>query len=66
MKNNKNHLLISLFIIGVTLYTENGVAVGESKIAAREGIAKVVLSRIGMGSPGMVRIIIKNYCNEIF
>ena len=34
--------------------TEDGKAVGESKIAAREGITKVVLSRMAMAAPGMV------------
>ena len=36
------------------LTTEDGVRVGESKIAAREGISQVVLSRIGMASPGRI------------
>ncbi len=41
---------------GVTLMTEKGEEVKgvTSRIAAREGIAKVVLSRIGMAAPGMV------------
>ena len=41
---------------GVTLYTKEGEAIGESKTAAKEGITKVVLSRIGMGAPGMIFI----------
>lgn len=41
---------------GITLTTESGEKVGNSKIAAREGIAMVVMSRILMASPGMVLI----------
>ncbi len=41
---------------GVTVFTESGEAVGQSKTAAREGIAKVVLSRVGMAAPSMVLI----------
>jgi len=41
---------------GVPVFTESGEHVGSSKIAAREGITKVVLSRIGMAAPGMVTI----------
>ena len=36
--------------------TEDGVEIGNSQRAAKEGIAKVVLSRIGMAAPGMVKI----------
>jgi hypothetical protein len=32
---------------------ENGNVLGESSIAAKWGITQVVLSRIGMASPGM-------------
>ena len=38
------------------LTTDDGVRVGESKIAAREGISQVVLSRIGMASPGRISL----------
>ena len=31
-------------------------SMGESQIAAREGISKVVLSRMAMAAPGMVAI----------
>jgi len=40
--------------VGVPVMTESGERVGESKKAAQQGIAKVVLSRIGMAAPGMV------------
>ena len=40
---------------GVPCFTESGERIGNSSIAAREGIAKVVLSRIGMAAPGMVK-----------
>ena len=39
---------------GVPVFTEAGEPVGTSKTAAREGITKVVLSRVGMAAPGMV------------
>lgn len=35
------------------LVDDNGNKLGESKIAAQRGILAVVLSRIGMASPGM-------------
>ena len=41
---------------GVEVATEAGEVVGTSKTAAREGITKVVLSRIGMAAPSMVLI----------
>ena len=37
---------------GIMLETEGGKQVGQSKIAAREGITMVVLSRVGMAAPG--------------
>jgi len=41
---------------GIMLMTADGEKVGESKIAAKQGISMVTLSRIGMASPGMVLI----------
>ena len=46
----------SELIDGVEVATESGEVVGKSKTAAREGITKVVLSRIGMAAPSMVLI----------
>jgi predicted benzoate:H+ symporter BenE len=43
--------LLSELIEGVPVLHENGNKVGMSKIAARDGIAKVVISRIGMATP---------------
>ena len=43
-----------IYYQGIMLTTEDGVKIGESKIAAREGISQVVLSRIGMASPGRI------------
>ncbi len=40
---------------GVMLMTDRDEPVGQSTTAAQEGISKVVLSRIGMAAPGMVR-----------
>ena len=40
-----------------SLETEEGKPVGQSKIAAREGITMVVLSRVGMAAPGNTRIV---------
>jgi len=39
---------------GVPVTDEKGNVVGKSSIAAKWGIAQVILSRIGMASPGMV------------
>jgi len=41
---------------GIALFTESGEKIGESKIAAQQGISMVVASRIGMAAPGMVLI----------
>eukprot|EP00088_Acartia_fossae_P003396 TRINITY_DN11424_c0_g1_i1.p1 TRINITY_DN11424_c0_g1~~TRINITY_DN11424_c0_g1_i1.p1 ORF type:complete len:315 (-),score=52.52 TRINITY_DN11424_c0_g1_i1:178-1122(-) len=41
---------------GIALMTESGEKVGNSKIAAKQGISMVVFSRILMASPGMVLI----------
>jgi len=41
---------------GIMLETEEGKQVGQSKIAAREGITMVTLSRVAMAAPGMVLI----------
>jgi len=41
---------------GIMLETSEGEKIGQSKIAARQGISMVVLSRIGMAMPGMVLI----------
>jgi len=41
---------------GIALFTESGEKIGESKIAAQQGISMVVASRIGMATPGMVLI----------
>ncbi len=43
-----------VLVVGVPVMTESGERVGESRKAAQQGIAKVVLSRIGMAAPGMV------------
>uniref|UniRef100_A0A915IX14 Sideroflexin n=1 Tax=Romanomermis culicivorax TaxID=13658 RepID=A0A915IX14_ROMCU len=39
---------------GVTVYTEDGGKVGESRTAAKHAIAMVVVSRVLMATPGMV------------
>lgn len=39
---------------GVTVMTDSDEAVGESQAAAKEGISKVVVSRMAMAAPGMV------------
>ena len=41
---------------GATLETAEGEKIGQSQIAARQGITMVVLSRVGMAMPGMVLI----------
>merc|ERR550517_1308367 len=41
---------------GIMLESAEGEKIGESKIAARQGISMVILSRIGMATPGMVMI----------
>ena len=38
---------------GTMLETKEGEKVGLSKVAAREGIAKVTMSRIAMAMPGI-------------
>ena len=38
---------------GIMLETEEGQQVGQSKIAARSGISKVILSRVLMTAPGI-------------
>lgn len=38
---------------GVPVVDSNGNKMGESKVAAKQGIIAVVLSRVGMASPGM-------------
>jgi len=41
---------------GIMLETAEGEKVGQSKIAARQGLSMVVASRVGMALPGMVMI----------
>merc|ERR1712025_1182169 len=41
---------------GIMLETKDGEMIGSSKIAAKEGIGMVTVSRIGMAMPGMVLI----------
>jgi len=41
---------------GIMLETAEGEKIGQSRIAARQGITMVVLSRIGMAMPGMVLV----------
>jgi len=38
---------------GIEVYDENKNLLGESQLAARQGISAVVLSRIVMSAPGM-------------
>ena len=50
---------------GTPLDTDQGERVGMSRVAAREGIAMVTLSRIGMAMPGMVLIpVIMNHLDN--
>ena len=46
--------LHQLCLSGIMLESAEGEKIGESKIAARQGISMVVLSRVGMATPGMV------------
>ena len=41
---------------GIMLETEEGKPVGQSLIAARQGITMVVMSRVAMAAPGNTRI----------
>jgi hypothetical protein len=41
---------------GVPVVDDNGNKLGQSKIAAKTGIIAVVLSRVGMASPGMGKL----------
>ncbi len=41
---------------GIQVFTADGEKIGESPVAARQGIAMVTLSRILMAAPGMVLI----------
>lgn len=45
---------------GIPVLTKDGQRVGESKTAAKQAIAQVVVSRIFMASPGMCKWLI-NY-----
>lgn len=50
---------------GIDMSTKDGQHVGKSKIAARQGITMVVLSRMGMAAPGMLGIpFIMNYLEK--
>ena len=52
---------------GTPLTTREGERVGLSRLAAREGILRVTLSRIGMAMPGLIHTYIregfKNSCS---
>ena len=48
--------MLSSSLKGVTLMTPDRQPMGDSQIAAREGISKVVVSRMAMAAPGMVMI----------
>ena len=50
---------------GIEMTTEDGTYVGKSKVAARQGISMVVLSRIGMATPTMMGIpFLMNYLEK--
>ena len=50
---------------GIEMSTKDGQVVGKSKVAAKQGISMVVLSRIGMAAPGMIGIpIFMNYLEK--
>ena len=49
---------------GIMLESAEGEKIGESKIAARQGISMVILSRIGMATPGMVGL--GSFCPFLF
>ena len=51
----RERLLFKNMHPGIMLESAEGEKIGESKIAARQGITMVILSRIGMATPGMVR-----------
>ena len=53
---NRNTILIFHPVLGVAVFTAEGERLGESKVAARHGIAMVTFSRIAMAAPGMVLI----------
>jgi hypothetical protein len=42
---------------GIQVTDENGKNLGKSKVAAKQAITQVVLSRIGMAVPGMSRFL---------
>jgi len=45
-------------LLGVAVHTEDGEYVGKCLAAAPKGIAKVVLSRNAMATPGVVHVIL--------
>lgn len=47
------HFIFREIRMGIPVVDSNGNKLGESKVAAKWGITQVVLSRIGMASPGM-------------
>jgi hypothetical protein len=54
--NRQNLIENHTFITGVPVFTAEGERVGESGVAAKQGIAMVTASRIAMAAPGMVLI----------